>query len=137
MFTMSPISNSGTNLSHHRPIARVFRRGAMWISMYACINIQACKTTGGLGACVPKKFLEIKCSLRLLLRLFLNSKASDWPSMYAFAKPAYFHHSSVNSLRMCSALVLHKQLQPWTAVRLVDNTQMVGHLKCLSSVNQY
>ena len=39
----------------------------------------------------------------------------------------------------------HKQLQPWTAVILnssetiVDNTQTVGHLKCIqiSSVNQY
>ena len=44
------------------PIARVFRRGAMWISMYVCINMQACKTTGSLGACVPNKFLEMKCS---------------------------------------------------------------------------
>ena len=38
--------------------------------------------------------------------------------MYAFAKPAYFYHTSVNSLRMCSALVLHKQLQPWILVIL-------------------
>ena len=40
-----------------------FRRGVTWMSVVyvVCMYKQACKTRG-LGACSPRKFLEIRCS---------------------------------------------------------------------------
>ena len=41
-----------------RPVARIFRRGVTWMSVvYVYIHKHA-----GLGACSPRKLLEVKCS---------------------------------------------------------------------------
>ena len=44
----------------YRPVARVFRRGVTWVCyvyMYLCMHGYR-----DLGACSPRKFVEIRCS---------------------------------------------------------------------------
>ena len=36
--------------------------GVTWSVWSVCMHAQACKTRGCLGACSPRKFLEIRCS---------------------------------------------------------------------------
>ena len=58
-----------------RPVARIFRRGAMWVSLtceYACISME---DYGGLGACSPRKILEIRCS-EIVSEAILGQKQS-------------------------------------------------------------
>ena len=44
-------------LVYDRPVARIFRRGVTWTS-----NLHKLTRLGCLGACSPRKVLEIRCS---------------------------------------------------------------------------
>ena len=58
-FTAVCMSQVARILKLYRPVARIFRRGVTWMSD---LRKHACKTRGGLGACSPRKFFEIRCS---------------------------------------------------------------------------
>ena len=54
-----------------RPVARIFRRGVTWMS-----NLHKHIRLGGLGACSPRKFFEIKCSEIASAEVILVQKQS-------------------------------------------------------------
>ena len=54
-------TSTTNNNAKCRPIARIIRRGATWVSdVYVCMHKHA--RLGGLGAYSPRKFLGIRCS---------------------------------------------------------------------------
>ena len=80
------------NAKKSRPVARIFRRGVTWMS-----NLHKHTRLGGLGACSPWKFLEIRCS-EIVSEAILRQKHSyniaeycirfSAVRMYAFTKPS-------------------------------------------------